>query len=267
MSQTSSPVASIMIVVRRINFISILIRLRCVESGFFFANAGYGENFFQKHHILACSIETEIKVIIVGNGMIGKTTLMDRFVTGRFSSEYRKTLGVDFIEKRQFVPAIHEEVTFFLYDTAGQEEYGRMTRGFYKGSGAAIVAYSSVDRESFLAVKEWVKIVREECGRIPIILVQTKGDLEAVIDPDDSLSLSYDIDAKLFRVSSKTNTSVDEVFEQICVEYTRRKRLLGGQLENPVRTICQTPAKKPPSPVRVRPPEKKTKIYSSCTIS
>jgi len=184
------------------------------------------------------SFETEIKVIIVGDGRIGKTSLMTRFVDGTFYNQYMKTIGVDFLEKRMFVPAIHENVSFYLYDTAGQEEFNALTRTFYRGAGAAIVAFSTTDRASFLEVPTWIKSVRDECGRIPIVIVQTKIDLldQAAVTPAEISSLGVNQNLRIFQVCSKDDLHVNEVFEQLCIEYVRRRRLLGGQLESPIRS-------------------------------
>ncbi|KAF4704782.1 Ras- protein Rab-23, partial [Perkinsus olseni] len=75
---------------------------------------------------------------------------------------YKKTLAVDFLEKRLWIEPAGEELTFFLWDTAGQEEYDAITRGYYKGAGAAIIAFSTVDRASFEAVESWYKKIVEE---------------------------------------------------------------------------------------------------------
>ena len=220
-----------------------------------------------------CSFETEIKVIIVGDGGIGKTTLMNRFLMDSFTSVYKKTIGVDFLEKHVFVPSIHEDVTFFLYDTAGQEEYNALTRSYYRGAGACIVAYSITDRSSFTAVPAWVAKVREECGMIPVVLVATKADLgeESSVTQEEATAQSLDLNLRLFRVSSKENINVNEVFYQLCFDYVRRRRLVGGQLENPVRQLDDLVAP-PTSNLRsfpIRPPVsvKPASLFSNCTIS
>ena len=220
------------------------------------------------------SFETEIKVIIVGNGRVGKTSLMTRFVEDTFTLKYAKTIGVDFLEKRMLVPSIHEMVTFYLYDTAGQEEYNALTRSFYKGAGAAIVAFSSVDRQSFEAAPKWIQTVREECGQIPLALVQTKMDLvdEASVDLSEAESLALDQNLELFRICSKDAVSVNPMFEKLCFDYIRRRRLLGGQLESPLRRAADllniengSQSPKACSAVKRRV-KTSSSLFTSCTI-
>ena len=169
--------------------------------------------------------ETEIKIIVVGNGRVGKTCLINRFANGLFLTEYRKTLGADFLERRTYIESVGDTLTFFLWDTAGQEEYDCITRSYYKGAGCAIVAFSLVDIVSFQAVPGWVQKVRDECGTIPIVLVQTKTDLqsEAVVSARDTDDLSQRLGCKLFRVCSVNNVNIDQVFEQLSLDYVRAR--------------------------------------------
>lgn len=59
----------------------------------------------------------EIKVLVIGNGGVGKTSMIKRFCTGIFTEAYKKTIGVDFLEKSQYVDSLGEEVRFMLWDT------------------------------------------------------------------------------------------------------------------------------------------------------
>jgi len=79
-------------------------------------------------------VDTVVKVITVGNGAVGKTSLIRRFCEGVFTGVYQKTLAVDFVEKQDFVvPGVEEPVTLHVWDTAGQEEYDAITSGYYRG--------------------------------------------------------------------------------------------------------------------------------------
>ena len=77
-----------------------------------------------------------MKVIVVGDGRIGKTNLITRFAAKKFTTEYKKTLGVDFLQATSFIKGHGEEVQFYIWDTAGQEEYDALTRKYYDGAHA-----------------------------------------------------------------------------------------------------------------------------------
>merc|ERR1719401_2008332 len=134
--------------------------------------------------MLEQDVDATLKVIVVGNGQVGKTSMITRFAKGIFTNEYKKTIGVDFLEKRMHLQSIGEEITFLLWDTAGQEEYDAITRGYYKGAGACILAFSTTDRDSFDAIESWYQKVRNECGPVCMALVQNKVDLmdDAAVD-------------------------------------------------------------------------------------
>lgn len=71
---------------------------------------------------------------MVGNGGVGKTSMIKRFCKGIFTNEYKKTIGVDFLEKQLYVPLIGQDVQLYLWDTAGQEEFDSITKTYYRGT-------------------------------------------------------------------------------------------------------------------------------------
>eukprot|EP01017_Pseudomicrothorax_dubius_P034081 TRINITY_DN462_c0_g1_i3.p1 TRINITY_DN462_c0_g1~~TRINITY_DN462_c0_g1_i3.p1 ORF type:complete len:249 (+),score=80.23 TRINITY_DN462_c0_g1_i3:135-881(+) len=168
-------------------------------------------------------LETIMKIIVVGNGRIGKTTMITRFVKGSFTAEYKKTLGVDFLERRSFVKAVGQEIIFHLWDTAGQEEYDQLTKEYYKGASACVLAFSTTDRDSFEAVARWKQKVEEQCGSISTVLVQTKTDLkaEAVMTEDEIRGLASKLKLRLFQTTSKENINIKEVFEFLAELYLK----------------------------------------------
>ncbi|CAD7934860.1 unnamed protein product [Amoebophrya sp. A120] len=167
-------------------------------------------------------VDTALKVIVVGNGQVGKTSMITKFAKGVFTDNYKKTLAVDFLEKRLVVA--NEEITFLLWDTAGQEEYDAITRGYYRGAGCCIIAFSTTDRDSFDAVESWFHKVREECGNIVVVLAQNKVDLieQAVMTPAEVEGLATRLGLKLYRLCVKDNLNVTEIFTDLGLEYLRR---------------------------------------------
>ena len=113
--------------------------------------------------------------MIVGNGAVGKSSMIQRYCRGTFTKSYKKTIGVDFLEKQLRVHG--EDVRLMLWDTAGQEEFDAITKAYYRGAQACVVAFSTTDRASFDAVKKWKRKVEDECGHIPMVMVQNKIDL------------------------------------------------------------------------------------------
>jgi Ras-related protein Rab-23 len=163
----------------------------------------------------ALLLKLPVQVIVVGNGGVGKTSMIKRFCTGTFSGEYKKTIGVDFLQKKVFVPSQSETVTMDLWDTAGQEEFDTLTRNYYRGAQACVIVFSTTDRASFVAVEGWKTKVEREVQGLPIVIVQNKVDQieSAVMTAKEAEDLSRKLGLKLYRTCVKDNTNVDAVFE------------------------------------------------------
>eukprot|EP00730_Choanoeca_flexa_P017605 TRINITY_DN8498_c0_g1_i5.p1 TRINITY_DN8498_c0_g1~~TRINITY_DN8498_c0_g1_i5.p1 ORF type:complete len:144 (+),score=23.05 TRINITY_DN8498_c0_g1_i5:43-474(+) len=117
-------------------------------------------------------IEHPVKVLIVGNGAVGKSSMIQRYCKGIFTEAYKKTIGVDFLEKK--LQSGNEDLRLMIWDTAGQEEFDSMTKAYYRDAEACVVAFSTIDRASFDAVTSWIKKVEDEVGSIPMVLIQNK---------------------------------------------------------------------------------------------
>lgn len=107
---------------------------------------------------------------------------------------------------------------------------------------------------------------------IPVVLVETKVDMddESTVSVDESAAQAVELGLGLFRVSSKQNLNVNEVFYRLCFDYVRRRRLLGGQVENPCRPLDELIPPKPSSVANFsigRSHITRTSYLSNCVIS
>ncbi|KPA81791.1 putative small G-protein [Leptomonas pyrrhocoris] len=167
--------------------------------------------------------DESIKVIVVGDGNVGKTCMLRRFVKGDFIAQYRKTIGAEFMEKDVYIRSSDTTVKLMLWDTAGQEVFNALTQAYYRGAGAAVLTFSTVDRDSFMNIAGWKQRVESVCGPITMVLCQTKFDLshEAVITNEEAEQLASQLEVPLFRVSTKDDFNVTQLFEftaQQCME-------------------------------------------------
>ncbi|KAH9578265.1 Small GTPase [Trypanosoma melophagium] len=166
--------------------------------------------------MLEC-VEYSIKVIVVGDGNVGKTSMLRRFVKGEFLSPYKRTIGAEFMEKNVFLRYSNTTVKLMLWDTAGQEVFNSLTQAYYRGAAAAILAFSTVDKDSFMNMPNWKKNVENVCGSIPMVLCQTKFDLvdDSVVTNEEAEQLAMQLQVPFFRVSTKDDFNVTQVFEFI----------------------------------------------------
>ena len=98
-------------------------------------------------------IDITIKVIVVGNGCVGKSSLVLRYAKEIFTDEYKKTVGVDFLQRKKFIKNIGKEIEFHIWDTAGQERFKSLTKMYFKDANAAILVYDVTFRDSFESCK------------------------------------------------------------------------------------------------------------------
>lgn len=167
--------------------------------------------------------EREIKVLVVGNGNVGKSSMIKRLCKGEFTDEYKKTIGVDFLEKRQYVDSVGEDVKLMVWDTAGQEEFDSITRTYYRGACAAVLVFSTTDHASFEAVTRWKGKIEAESGPIPMALVQNKVDLmdQAEVTSQEAEALTRQLKLRFYRTCVKDNLNVSEVFSYLAEQHLR----------------------------------------------
>jgi len=169
-------------------------------------------------------MEKPMKVLIVGNGAVGKSSMIQRYCKGVYTSDYKKTIGVDFLERK--ITLDGEDMRLMIWDTAGQEEFADMTRVYYQGAHAAVIAFSTTDLASFKAVERWIGKVRDQCDNIPMVLVQNKVDLidQAVMSKEEANGLADRTGLRFYRTSVQENYQIDEVFKYLADCYLQRIR-------------------------------------------
>ena len=162
--------------------------------------------------------ESMIKVLICGNGGVGKSSMTARFCKGVFTAEYKKTIGVDYLERAVALGGGGgggETARLMVWDTAGQEEFGELTATYYRGAGACALVFSTVDRASFDALDGWKARVEAAVPRTcALALVQNKADLaEAALMTDAEVAaLAARWRVPLFKTCVKDDVGVDELF-------------------------------------------------------
>ena len=115
------------------------------------------------------------KIILVGEGGVGKTTYINRYLNGDFTKAYVATLGVDvnpiLFETNRGLACLN------IWDCAGQERFGGMGSGYFTGAKGAIVMFDTRSILSFRSIDSWVAKIRETCGDIPVVLCGNKVDI------------------------------------------------------------------------------------------
>lgn len=161
----------------------------------------------------------EIKLCIVGEMSVGKTSILSRFTENKFDRTHRATLGATFISKC-VITHDGETVKYNIWDTAGQERFKTMNRLYYRGATVIMIVYDITDARTFHNVKFWHKEAENhrESANVVLVLVGNKSDLEEQreVTRESGESSAAHIGAHFFEVSAKTSDNVENLFQEIC---------------------------------------------------
>ena len=163
------------------------------------------------------------KIIILGEGGIGKTTLLMRYTTGKFSEDTKMTIGTDFFTKK--LKYEHGNMDLYLnlvlWDFAGEERFRFLLSDYTKGSDVILVAFDLSRMKSLYHLSDWMEILesaRTYQNDIPIFLIGNKQDLVGIKKPDYEYINKWIKDyhvTKYYETSSRSGFNVDELFGDI----------------------------------------------------
>jgi len=128
------------------------------------------------------------KITVIGDGRVGKTSLISKYTLGAFDTDYIETIGAQFSKYDKEIDG--DNIRLLFWDIAGQDSFDFLRPSFYRESDAAIIVYSleknQLGSRSFKNITNWHREVKQFCGEIPIVLFANKIDL---ID-EDKIELS-----------------------------------------------------------------------------
>jgi len=171
------------------------------------------------------------KIIVIGDGTVGKTSLIKKFTKGTFKKEYIKTLGAQFSKFEAEISG--DPIKLVFWDIAGQDDFSFLHPSFYRESRAAIIVYSleenNVGKRSFEHITDWYENIKKYCEDIPIVVFANKVDL---VEENNLIKTSIQEVVKkrdflgYYLTSAKTGQGVHEAFNVIINElYTKCKAL------------------------------------------
>ncbi|XP_074663085.1 ras-related protein Rab-32-like [Tubulanus polymorphus] len=171
--------------------------------------SGASSDITSKHEFL-------YKVLVVGEFGVGKTSIIKRYTEGFFSPNYKLTIGVDFALKTLQWDE-HTKVNLQLWDIAGHERFGHMTRVYYKYAIGAIIVFDLSRPATFDSVIKWLndvnsKVMLANGDPVPIILLANKCDLDDCEIDEKSIAAFVQQNNLLgwFATSAKLDHNIDE---------------------------------------------------------
>ncbi|XP_048825845.1 ras-related protein Rab-28 isoform X2 [Brienomyrus brachyistius] len=169
------------------------------------------------------SRDRQLKVVLIGDGASGKTSLTTRFAQEAFGRQYKQTIGLDFFLKRITLPG-NLNVTLQVWDIGGQSIGGKMLDKYIYGAQGVLLVYDITNYQSFENLEDWlgmVKKVNEDSDAQPVVaLVGNKTDLEHMrtVKADRHQRFCQENGTLSLFVSAKTGDSVSLCFQRVAAD-------------------------------------------------
>ncbi|XP_072519497.1 ras-related protein Rab-21-like [Salminus brasiliensis] len=157
------------------------------------------------------------KVVLLGEGRVGKTSVILRYCENKFYDKHITTLQASFFTKKLNIAG--KRVNLSIWDTAGQERFHALGPIYYRESNGAVLLYDITDEDSFQKVKLWVKELRRILGNeVCLCIVGNKADLEKdrTVSAEEAERYAEAVGAQHHQTSAKVNTGINELFFSLC---------------------------------------------------
>lgn len=163
------------------------------------------------------------KVIVVGDPMVGKTSLLRQFATKSFKDDYIRTIGTNIIKKTVIIDGT--TVDLLVWDISGHKEVSEMFASYFDGANAVIMVYDITRPKTLENIPRWY----QECldhgiGHTPTVLVGNKTDLERMVEKRSGKEMGKGMKTPYFETSAKTGNGVKDVFYTIARKLCKRDR-------------------------------------------
>ena len=176
----------------------------------------------------------QFKLVLVGDGGVGKTTFVKRHLTGEFEKKYVATVGVE-VHPLKFHTNCGP-IVFNVWDTAGQEKYGGLRDGYYIQGQCAILMFDVTSRVTYKNVPNWHRDIVRVCENIPIVLCGNKIDIKDRRVKAKQITFHRKKNLQYYDISAKSNYNFEKPFLWLA-----RKLTAQGNL-----TLVESPALRPP---------------------
>ena len=158
-----------------------------------------------------------IKIVTLGDSMVGKTSIVYRYFENKFNESILSTIGIDF--KTKYIKVRDASVKVLIWDTAGQEKFRNIAKQYYQGANGVLLVFDVSDRKSFERIEYWINEIKEnnKIDSMYLVIVANKIDLinKRVVTREEAEKYAEKNNISYFEVSAKTGVGVHEMFNNI----------------------------------------------------
>jgi small GTP-binding protein len=153
-----------------------------------------------------------LKLVVVGDGGVGKTTLIHRYLTDIYLDQ-RMTVGSGFATRNIEIDGV--TIVLSIWDFAGEQRFRFLMPKYCLGAHGCLLAFDLTRQVTFFHLDDWLKLVREHAGQIPILLVGTKLDISPLSRTEAEAYVTVHGLNGYIETSAKENVGVHEVFQLV----------------------------------------------------
>lgn len=171
------------------------------------------------------------KVCLLGDGQVGKTSLIRKFVLDQFSDDYITTVGTKVSKKKIFIELPDEDIsvdlTLTIWDILGQKEFRSLHTTFYAGASGGLIVCDLTRFDTYESIRGWLESLFGVTGTIPLVLLGNKCDLvdQRQVNEDAMNSLADEFGSMFVLTSARTGENVEQAFQNLALNIVRSKYL------------------------------------------
>lgn len=177
--------------------------------------------------------EMQLKLLIIGESGVGKTSILQRFIDNTFQKGFTSTIGIDFRSKK--IKVEEQEAELQIWDTAGQERFFSITKSYYRGSDGIFLTFDISSEESFKSTEKWISAIQSKIEeKVPIFLLGNKKDLveEDEMDTLPTIQkikhLSKELAVPYYITSAQSGENIEEIFREMAKNILKQKKPLAA---------------------------------------
>jgi len=174
--------------------------------------------------------EYAFKLILGGDGGVGKTSMVHRFVEDAFQTDYKSTIGTSIMKKECDFEGLSSKVRFVIWDLAGQSQFKRVRQTYVENAEAGIVVFDVTRKETYDNLKNWNKEIKEASPTISLMLVGNKIDLvdDREVTTEEGQALAQELGLTYIETSAKNGTNIGDAFKMLALQMIKKFAVTEG---------------------------------------